>query len=147
MRDVNGVNGERSRLEALSWVDFTQIGIFEQSVLFEFVFQQGERELRSPHRHIEFGKNPRQSADVVFVTVGEDDGAHPLPVFDQIGNVRNNDVHAQQFRLGEHQAGVNHDDVIAPAHGHAVHSELAQAAEGHDVQFSSWHFRCLLIVA
>ena len=65
--------------------------------------------------------------------------ANPLPVFGQIGNIRNDDVDAQQFGLGEHQASVDDDDVIAPAHGHAVHSELAQTAEGHNMQFSSWH--------
>ncbi len=52
-----------------------------------------------------------------------------------------------KFGFGEHQAGVDDDDVIAPAHGHAVHSELAQAAERYNVQFSSWHFKCPLIVA
>ena len=89
------MNGERSCLEALSGADLMQIGIFQQAVLFQFVFQQSQGELRAPHRHIEFGKNPGQSADVVFMTMGEDDGAHALPVFDQIGNVRNHDVHAQ----------------------------------------------------
>ena len=34
---------------------------------------------------------------------------------------------------------VDDDDIVTPTHGHAVHSELAQAAEGYDVQFSSWH--------
>ena len=62
-----------------------------------------------------------------------------LAVFGQIGNVGNDDVHAQQLGFGEHQAGIDDDDVIAPAHGHAVHSELAETAQGHNMQFSSWH--------
>src|SRR5579863_3384715 len=116
-------------------------------MLFQFVFQQGERELGAPNWYVEFRKNPRQCPDVVFVTMGENNGAHPLPVFDEIRDVRNHDVYAEQFGLGEHQARVDDDDVVAPAHSHAVHSELAQAAEGYNVQLSSWHFRCPLIVA
>ena len=57
----------------------------------------------------------------------------------QIGNVGNHDVDAEQFGFGEHEAGVDDDDVVSPAHGHAVHTELAQAAEGDNLQFSGWH--------
>src|ERR1700677_5156225 len=147
MCHVNRMNREWSRLEPLSSANLAQIGVLEQSVLFQFVFQQSKSEFSAPHRYIEFRKDPRQCTNVVFMAVGENDGAHPLPVFDEIRNVRNHNVHAQKLGLGEHQARVDDDDVIAPAHGHAVHSELAQAAEGYDVQLSSWHFRCPLIVA
>src|SRR5580692_5818644 len=147
MRDMNGMNRERACFEPFSRTDLMQIGALEQSVLFQFVFQQGKSEFGAPYRYIEFGENPRQSANLILVAMGENDSAHPLPVFDEIGNVRNHDVHAQQLGLGEHQTRVDDDDVIAPAYRHAVHSELAQTAEGYDVQFSSWHFRCLLIVA
>ena len=108
-------------------------------MLVEFVFDVGQRELGAPDGHVEFGENPGQRADVVFVAVGEDDSANALAVFDEIGNVGDDDVDAQQFGFGEHQAGVDDDDVVAPAHGHAVHAELAQAAQRHDMQFSSWH--------
>ena len=62
-----------------------------------------------------------------------------LAVFDEIGNVGDDDVDAEQFGFGEHESGVDDDDVVAPADGHAVHTELAQAAEGDNLQFSSWH--------
>jgi len=145
--NVDGMNRERARLKSLACTDLVQIRIIQQPMFFQFVFYVRERELGSPHWYIEFGKNPRQSADVILVAMGENDGAHPLPVFDEIGNVGNYDVHAQQLGLGEHETRVDDDNVIAPAYRHAVHSELAQTAEGYDVQFSSWHFRCPLIVA
>ena len=65
-------------LEAFSGADLAQVGVVEQAVLFEFVFHIGERELGAPDRHIEFGENPGQRADVVFVAVGENDAAHAL---------------------------------------------------------------------
>ncbi len=68
-------------------------------MLFQFVFHVGERELGAPDWNVEFRKNPRQRADVVFVTMGENNAAHALPVFGEIRDVGNHDVHAEQVRL------------------------------------------------
>ena len=76
---------------------------------------------------------------MVFVAVGEDDAADALAVFGEIGNVGDDDVDAEQFGFGEHESGVDDDDVVAPADGHAVHTELAQAPERDNLQFSRWH--------
>jgi hypothetical protein len=76
---------------------------------------------------------------MVFVPVSQNDALYPLTVFDQVGDIGHNDIDAQQFGFRKHQAAVDDNDIVTPTHGHAVHSELAQAAEGYDVQFSSWH--------
>ena len=62
---------------------------------------------------------------MVFVPVSQNDGAHPLAVLNQVGNIRHYNIHTQQFGFGEHQTSVDDDNVVAPTHGHAVHSELA----------------------
>ena len=136
---VDGMDGEGSGFEALVGAHFAQVGVVEQAVLVEFVFDIGERELGAPDGDFEFGENPGERADVVFVAVGEDDSANALAVFDEIGNVGDDDVDAEEFGFGEHESGVDDDDVVTPADGHAVHTELAEAPEGDDLQFSSWH--------
>ena len=68
-------------------------------------------------------------ADVIFVRVRQHDGAHHSLVLLQVGDVRDDDVHAEQFLLGEHQARVDHDDVVAGAQRHHVHAEFAQSAQ------------------
>ena len=75
-------------------------------------------------------------SDVVFVAVRKHDAMHMLAIFEQVRNVGDDDVNAQQLGFGEHQAGVNYDDVIAEADGHAVHPELAQPAQRNNMQFS-----------
>jgi hypothetical protein len=60
---------------------------------------------------------------------------HPLAVLGQIGNIRDDNIDAQQFGFRKHQAAVDDDDIVTPAYGHAVHPKLAQAPEGYDVQF------------
>jgi hypothetical protein len=92
-----------------------------------------------------FAQDPGQAANVVHVAVGEDDGADMRFVFNQVGDVRNHNIHAQQLRLREHQPSVDHDNVVFPAEGEAVHAELAQAAEGDNFQFFGLHLSDLML--
>ena len=71
---------------------------------------------------------------MVLVAMGEDDGADMLPILSEVSDVGYDDVHAQELRFGEHQAGVDDDDVVFPSQGEAVHAEFAQAAERDDFQ-------------
>src|SRR5271170_3168774 len=138
--DGDGVDGKRADLEALAGPNLVQLSVIEKTMLVEFVLDIGEGKLGAPDRHVELGKNPGQGADVVFVAVSEDDGAHLLAIFGEVRNVRNDDVDAEQFGFREHEAGVDDDNVVTPAHSHAVHSELTEPAQGHNMQFSSWHW-------
>ncbi len=139
VRDLDGMDGERSGLEALVGAHFAQVGVVEQAVLVEFVFDVGERELGAPDGDFEFGEHPGERADVVFVAVREDDSAHALAVLDEIRNVGDNDVDAEQFGFGEHESGIDDENVVSPADGHAVHAEFAEASERDNLQFSSGH--------
>ena len=84
---------------------------------------------------------------MVFVAVGKNDPAHPLAILDQVGDLRNYDVDAQQLRFWKHQPGVDDNDVISPSQGHAVHAELAKSAQGDDLQLAGSHGGCALILA
>src|ERR1017187_7282685 len=128
VRHLDGADGEGADLDAVPGAHFVEIGVVEQAVFVEFVLDIGQCELRTPYGNIQFRENERQGADVVFVSMGENYAAYPLPVLGEVGNVGNHDIHAQKFGLGKHQAGVNDDNVVTPTHRHAVHSELAQAA-------------------
>ena len=73
---------------------------------------------------------------MVFMSVGQDDAANALTVLGEIRNVRDNDIDTEQFGFRKHHSGVDDNNVIAPANGHAVHSKLAETAKGHQMQFS-----------
>src|SRR5205807_8266285 len=139
VRYLNGIDGEWSQGKAASGPNLAQVGTVEQLMLFQLVFDQGQRKFRAENRHVQLRKDPGQSADMVFMAVSQDNAADLVAVVEQVGDVGNDDVHAQQFRFGKHQAGVHDHDVVAPANGHAVHSELAQPAQRHYMEFSHWH--------
>src|ERR1700722_578681 len=143
MGDADGVNGEWTNLETFTGSHLIELGVIEKTVFFQLVFDVGQGEFGPPNRYIQFGEHPRQTANVVLVTMREDNATHALAIFHQVFNVGDHDVDAQQFCFGEHQAGIDDNNVVSPPDGHAVHSELAQPAQGYDLQFSSWHLEFL----
>ena len=51
-------------------------------MLVEFVFDVGEGEFGAPDGNVEFRKNPGKSADVILVSVSEDNPANSLAILD-----------------------------------------------------------------
>ena len=111
------------------------IGIFVHRVLFETPLDQRKRERGPVDRHVELGEEESDRADMVLVTVRQQQRAHMLAVLFEERQIRRDDVHAEQFGFGKHHSGVDHDDVVAVPEGHHVHPELAQSAERDDLQF------------
>jgi hypothetical protein len=126
VRDTNGLDGKGAQVELLPRRNLDQLCGFEQPVLFELALNVGKGELGSVDRHLQFTQNPGQATDVILVAVGQDDGADMLAIFDQVGDIGDDNIHPQQFGLGKHETGIDDDDVICPAKRQAVHSEFAQ---------------------
>ena len=120
-------------VELVAGLDLVQLGRIEHLVLFQAPLDQRQREGGAVHRNVDLRQQKRHAADVVFVAVGQDQAADVLAVLLQIGEIGRDDIDAQQFGVGEHHPGVDDDDVVAVADGHAVHAELAQAAQRDDL--------------
>src|SRR5690242_3469475 len=108
-------------------------------MLFEPALDQGKREFGTVDGDIQLSQQEGHATDVILVAVGEDETANHSRVLLEIREIGSDYVDAEEFRFGKHHAGVNHDDVIAVAESHAVHSELAQPSDGHYLQFSIRH--------
>jgi len=143
--DADGLDGEWAEGELFSGCYLDEGGFVEEFMLFEFAFNVSEGKLGGVDGDFELGENPGQAADVVLVSVGEDDGANMLFVFNEVADIGDYDIHAQQFRLGEHQPGVDHDNVVFPANGHAVHAEFAESTKGDNFQFFRLHLSCTML--
>ena len=64
-------------------------------MLFQLAFDQGERELRTVNRNVQFGKNPGKPANVILMTMGEQNGANFVTILEQVGDVGNDNVYAE----------------------------------------------------
>ena len=139
VRDADGHDGEGADGEAAAGQHLDQVGVFEEAMLFELAFDVGEGELGAVDGHVELGEDPGQAADVVFVAVGEEDCADLVAVLDEVADVGDDDVDAEELFFRKHQAGVDDDNVVAVLDHHAVHAELAQTAERYNSQFFVCH--------
>ena len=137
--DADGLDGEGAEGELFFRRDLDQRDFVEELMLFELAFDVGQRELGGVDGDLELTEDPGESADVVLVAMGEDDGADVFPVLGEVGDVRHDDIDAEQLRFREHEAGIDDDDVVFPADSEAVHAEFAESAKGDDFQLICLH--------
>ena len=74
---------------------------------------------------------------MVLMTMREKDGFDFALVLQQICNVGNDDVNAEEFLVWKHDAGINDDDGSVRPECHHVHAEFAEPAQRND--FESYH--------
>ena len=127
--EVDEFHMEGTNLKRLAGMHLHQPNAVGQAVLFQLGASQCQGERRTVNGRVHFVQQIRQSPDVVFVRMRQQDGAQAFPVLPHVGEIRNNDVHAQQFGVREHDAAVDDDHVAVVFVRHHVHSELAQTAE------------------
>src|ERR1700757_5292695 len=84
-------------------------------VFLKPAFDQGESERGSVNRDVKLVQEKTHRADVVFVAVREQEGADAGAVFLEEGQVRRDDVDAQELAFREHHPGVDYDDIVAVA--------------------------------
>ena len=77
---------------------------------------------------------------MVFVTVGYRDGADLVLVLDQIGEIRNDHVHAVHVVLGEAEAAVDDEDVASVFVYGYVLADLVETAKRDYFQFLCLNF-------
>ena len=73
---------------------------------------------------------------MVLVPVRQQDAADLLFIFFEVGDVRDNEINAEHILIGECDAAVHHDDVVAVLdHGHVL-ADLMQTAERGDADLA-----------
>src|SRR5579862_5109472 len=97
MGDADRLDGERADGELFARRDLDELGFVEQLVFFEASFDVGEGEFGGVNGNLELAQQPWEAADVVLVAVSKDDGPHMGFIFNEVRDVGNYDVDAQQF--------------------------------------------------
>ena len=137
---MDRLNGEAAERDLLARADLMEDRAGRKAVLLELVLDKTNRQLGGVNRHIEFFEQVRQAADVVLVTVGDEQALDAVLVLHHKGKVRDHHVHAVHLAVREHQTAV-HDNHIAVAlvDGHVL-ADFAQTAQRVDMDGG----RCLL---
>ena len=75
-----------------------------------------------------------QAADVVLVRMRNQEGLEHVLTLAQVGHVGHDEVDAEHLFVGEHQAAIDHDDLVVRFENGHVLADFAHAAEGQDAQ-------------
>ena len=134
MGNVHQLRAERSDREALSRCYLDELDVVQELVLVQPFSDHRDRQLGAVDGNAEPLCHVRESTDMVFVRVGDDDSLERLPVLVHIAGVGKDEVHARVLVAGKHDAGVHDDHRVVHPVGHHVHPELAQPAERNDIE-------------
>ena len=99
-------------------------------VLAQLLRQERDREGRPVDGHPHALEQVGQRPDVVFVAVGQEHGTQRVRLREGVRKIGNDVVDAGQVVIGEHEAAVDRDEILAGLDQHHVETDLAEAAEG-----------------
>ena len=98
------------------------------AVLLELEIHQRQRELGAVQGHGYLTQHIWRGADVILMTVREQHAPDALAVFDEVGHIRDDQIHAQHVLFGEDGPAVHHQHVVAVLHNGDVFAKFINAA-------------------
>ena len=134
-------DAERPDLELVARLEGEERVVVEL-VLLDLVAEEPAGEGRGVDRHArELRQDVRQPADMVLVGVGDQERPDVRLPLAEVGDVGDDEVDPEHLLVGEHQAAVDHDDVVAVLEHVHVLPDLADTAERDDPKerLGSWH--------
>ncbi len=129
VRHADRLDRERPEHERCARPHRAQVRLLVEAVLAQLLGHQCLRQWRRVDRDAGGFEQVGQRADVVLVTVREDDGAEAVALGERVGKVGNDVVDSRQLVVGKHEAAIDGDHVIATLDEHHVQPDLAEAAE------------------
>ena len=98
-------------------------------MLLELGIHQGQGQLGAVDRQVDLLEQVGQGADMVLVAVGDDHAFDAILILLHIGEVGQDDVHAQHFVIGERHAAVDEEGVVPVFEQGDVLADFVQAAQ------------------
>jgi len=112
-------------------------------VLLDLRSEQASRERGGVDRHArKLRQDVRQPADVVLVGVRDEECPHVRPALREVGDIGHDEIDAVHLLVGEHEAAIDDDDVVAVLEHVHVLADLPHPTEGNDAQCSGHQASC-----
>ena len=130
--DVERLDLERADLEHLTGAERDQLDVVQAAGLAQLGLDQAQRQRRGVDRCADVLDHVRQRADVVFVAVSDEDGTDfgEAILFHQVVVIGNDEIDAEHVIFGEHDAGIDDEDVVLILEGGHVFADLTQPTQG-----------------
>ena len=126
---------ELTRLHRLPRLHRNELGGVEKAVLLQLQLNKPRRKACAVDREIDLLENVGDGADVILVSVGDEETAEAVMVLHQVAHIGNDAVDTVHIVAGESHTAVHHDDLAAILiHGHIL-ADLVKTAKRDDFQF------------
>ena len=122
--------------DARACFDRPQIGFPRQRVLLQFVFDDPERQRRSVNGRVDRSQNIRNCADVILVSVRQQDSADAVFVRFEIGDVGDDQIDARHIVIGKTESAIDDYHVVVVFHNRHVLADFPESAERNDPNLS-----------
>src|SRR5687768_3977574 len=106
-----------------------QLSAICEAMFAQFALEKSQGKASGVNRRSIFAQQIRDAADVVFVTVGQNDAKKVERNVREVTEIGRDEIDTQQIIAGEHDTGVDYDPLASALKQHGIHAEFAQAAE------------------
>ena len=130
MAHMEELDLERAELDPLPGLHRVQLGPLQHAAAAQLDLQQTAGEGGGVDRRRDLFQHVADGAGVVFVAVGDHDPANLVALVLQVTKVGDDVIDPQHVVLGEHDAGVDHQHVVAILQRHHVLPDLPQSTQG-----------------
>ena len=111
------------------------LGVVEKIVLLQLQLHQGRGQRRRVNGDVDLPQQIGYAADMILMTVGQDQAADPAGIVLQIGKIGQDDIHPVHILVGKPHAAVDDKDITAILDCRHVLADLAETAKRNNLQF------------
>ena len=143
MRHREEVDGDATEIDMAAAVHLAELGGADTE-FGELALDESERQLAGEDGDlvVKVLQEIRERAGVVLVAVRDDDAAELVLVLEDIGVVGQDQVDTGLEVIGEHEAGIDEDHILAALDGGHVLADTVKAAQRNDAERCSFLFSC-----
>lgn len=132
--DANRLNFHFAEFEFLPWRHALEIDFDIAGSFFELHGDHCLGKGGAVKGKVEFAEEVSEGADVVLVSVGDDDATDFIAIFEYVSKVGDNNIDSVVFFVREGDSAVHDDDVFICFDDGTVFSDFASSTEGNNFE-------------
>src|SRR4051795_11006639 len=101
-------------------------------MLAELDLDESQGQPGSVHRHLEVPQDVRERADMILVTVCDEERLDLAPFLEEVGGIGDDEVDSRHAFFGKHHAAIDDDNAVSVLENGHILTDLTDAAERDD---------------
>ena len=112
-------------------------------MFLQLPLEYAERQTRTVNGNVYLLEQIRHGADMILMTVRDDDALYFFLIVYEIGEIRHDEVYAEHIIVGKAYTAIHDQNIVAVFEHRYVLADLAETAERDDTQLFQLALRCI----